>query len=325
MRCPLAMPGSILESSWRRDISRRRPQFQLDEAVHFDRVTRWGFASSPPRRSPGRPFGGLRPSSRHGTPCRRSISSLTFRTDPSWRSPRPLRLEFDRGGGLGAGLRIEHQRRPIDARFTPVAPGSTRTAECKVVRPPPRTMPRLMIIDRVRGRGGPSPRRRLRVDPFPRGQTPNEFRRGAGTEEIRRGIFQVRRSQVRVDPFEGSRLRGRAARFRDEVVHRSGESSGVRCTHAGSGHGDDLDGGYVQLVRRVDGRGASLDVRHVGAAVGHNQVPLERLGPSRSPRGSPLAGESRRERRRAHIGTISSRAAWCSGDWPPPSPTTRTS
>src|SRR5256884_3648575 len=38
MRCPLAMPGSILESSCDGTSADAAPQFQFDEAVHFDRV-----------------------------------------------------------------------------------------------------------------------------------------------------------------------------------------------------------------------------------------------------------------------------------------------
>src|SRR2546427_10677510 len=38
MRCPLAMPGSILESSCDATSADAASQFQLDEAVHFDRV-----------------------------------------------------------------------------------------------------------------------------------------------------------------------------------------------------------------------------------------------------------------------------------------------
>src|SRR5437899_7095905 len=38
MRCPLAMPGSILESSCDATSADAAPQFQFDEAVHFDRV-----------------------------------------------------------------------------------------------------------------------------------------------------------------------------------------------------------------------------------------------------------------------------------------------
>ena len=65
--------------------------------------------------------------------------------------------------------------------------------------------------------------------------------------------------------------------LRHEVVHLPREILERDVPHVGARHRDDFDGGHVQLVRGVDRRGASLDVGHVGAPVGHDDVPLERL------------------------------------------------
>src|SRR3989442_7730778 len=150
MRCPLAMTGSILESSCDGTSADPASEFQLDEAVHFDRV----LDGDPLRHHPGGPQDDHPEGLVLRHPAGRHVEEhfVAHPADGSFLDDLRVRLvKFDRGGGLGARLRIEHQRGPFDPRFDPGGSGSTRTAECKVARPPRWTMPRLMIFDRVRG------------------------------------------------------------------------------------------------------------------------------------------------------------------------------
>src|SRR3989454_2031864 len=276
MRCPLAMTGSILESYCDGTSADPASEFQLDEAVHFDRVL--------DRDALRHHLGGPQDDHPEGLvlrhPAGRQVEEhlVAHLADGSLLDDLRVRLlEFDRGGRLGAGLRIEHQRGPLDARFD--AGGSGSHPHRRMQGPPSPALDDAAIDDLRSGPRGEVDH--LRADVFvltcSRECDPDEFRRGARTEEIRpRNLPGPAGAQVRVDPLDARTFVDERA-FRDEIVHRSGEVLEGDVPHVGSGHGDDLDGGYVQLVRRVHGRGASLDVRHVGAAVGNNQVPLERL------------------------------------------------
>src|SRR5437016_6157323 len=255
IRSPLAMPGSILESSCDATSADAAPQFQLDEAVHFDRVLdgdslRHHLGGPQDDHSEGFVL-------RHVTGRDVEEHPVAHLADGSLLDDLRVRfVEFDRGGGLGAGLRVEHQRRPIDARFNA---GGPRFHPDRRMQGRPSPALDDAAVDDLR----PGPRGvvdHLCADVFvltrAREGNSDEFRRGAGTEEIRpRNLPGPAGAQVRVDPFEARAFVDERA-FRDEVVHRSGEVLEGDVPHVGSGHGDDLDGGYVQLVRRVDGRGA---------------------------------------------------------------------
>src|SRR2546429_156762 len=132
-------------------------------------------------------------------------------------------VEFDRGGGLGAGLRIEHQRRPIDARFNA---GGSRFYPHRRMQGRPSPAPDDAAVDDLR----PGPRGvvdHLCADVFvltrSREGNSDEFRRGAGTEEIRpRNLPGPAGAPVRVDPFEARAFVGEPA-FPVQVCHRPGE------------------------------------------------------------------------------------------------------
>src|SRR2546425_587562 len=276
MRCPLAMTGSILESSCDGTSADPASEFQLDEAVHFDRV----LDGDPLRHHLGGPQDDHPESLVLRHPAGRHVEEhfVAHLADGSLLDDLRVRLvEFDRGGRFRAGLRIEHQRGPFDARFDP---GRSRFHPHRRMQGRPSPALDDAAVDDLRS-GPRGEVDHLRADVFvltrSRECDPDEFRRGPGTEEIRPwNLPSPPRAQVRVDPFDARALVDERA-FRDEVVHLSGEVLEGNVPHVGSGHRDDLDGGHVQLVRRVHRRGASLDVRDVGAAVGHDHVSLEWL------------------------------------------------
>ncbi len=81
-------------------------------------------------------------------------------------------------------------------------------------------------------------------------------------------------ADVAVDPLHRRALVRRGP-LGDEVVHVVRPVLDRRVPDAGVLLHDDLDDGRVQRVRRVDRRGAALDVVHVGALVGDDQRSLE--------------------------------------------------
>src|SRR3989441_2331261 len=111
----------------------------------------------------------------------------------------------------------------------------------------------------------------------PREGDADELRGGAGSLQIRaRHLPRPARAEVDVDPLDGRTLVDDRP-LRDEVVDAFREVLQRDVPHAGTRHRQDLDRGDVQLVGRVYGRGAPLDVRDVGAAIRNEDVPLERL------------------------------------------------
>src|SRR3989475_9075724 len=107
MRCPLAMTGSILESSCAGASPDPATQFQFDQAVDVDRV----LDGDPPRHDLGRPEDAhpkallLRP------PPGRHVEEhlVAHPADAPVLDDLRIRLvEFNRGDGLGPPIRIEH-------------------------------------------------------------------------------------------------------------------------------------------------------------------------------------------------------------------------
>src|SRR3989449_10104793 len=97
MRCPLAMPGSILESSCDGTSADAASQFQLDEAVHFDRV----LDGAPLRHHLGGPQAAHPEGFVLRNPAGRQVEAhlaaqLADGSPPDEDQPR--RCDFDRGG-----------------------------------------------------------------------------------------------------------------------------------------------------------------------------------------------------------------------------------
>src|SRR5438093_2141631 len=192
MRCPLAMPGSILESSCDGTSADAAPQFQFDEAVHFDRV----LDGNPLRHH----FSGPQDDHPEGfVLCHaagRHVEEhlVAHLSDGSLLGDlRVCFVEFDRRGRLGSGLRIEHQRRPIDARFNA---GGSRFHPHRRMQGRPSPAPNDAAVDDLR----PGPRGEvdhLRADVFvltrSREATPTNSAEAPGPRRSARGIFQVRR------------------------------------------------------------------------------------------------------------------------------------
>src|SRR2546428_150483 len=145
MRGPLAMTGAILESSCAGAAPDPATQFQFDQAVDSGRV----LDGNPPRHDLGRPEDDhpdglvLRP------PARRHVEEhlVAHLADAPVLDDLRVRLvEFNRKDGLGARIRIEHQRGPFDARFDARGPrrhpdrgtqrGPTATADDAAVDDP---------------------------------------------------------------------------------------------------------------------------------------------------------------------------------------------
>src|SRR5713226_8914748 len=184
MRCPLAMTGSILESSCDGPSPDPTSEFQLDEAVHFDRI----LDGDSFRDHLGRPEDDHPESLLFRHPTGRHVEEhlVAHLADAPLLDDLRVRLvEFDRGGGLGARLGIEHQRGPFDARCD--ACGSRCHPHRRTQRGPTPTLDDAAVDDlRSRPRGDVN---HLGADVFvltlARKRNPDEFRRGSGTEEIR--------------------------------------------------------------------------------------------------------------------------------------------
>src|SRR5256712_7233099 len=124
MRCPLAMTGSILESSCAGASPDPATQFQFDQAVDFDRV----LDGDPPRHDLGRPEDDHPKGLLLRHPARRHVEEHLVAHPADAPVLDDLRIglvEFNRAAGLGRRIRYVHHRDTYTPGFESPCPRRT--------------------------------------------------------------------------------------------------------------------------------------------------------------------------------------------------------